>query len=143
MAQGIAKATFLVNGVAQTSAPPAGIYKLKIEWTADPGGSVSWATTPAVVSGFPVRFVTKPDVGTPPSNNYNVTIKEETGIDIANGALAARSSTLTQEIPTPSLAITDGTNTATSYRCLSDVLTIDVSGAGAGGKGSVFIVVKN
>ena len=69
-------------------------------WTSDSSGDVSGTDT-LKLSGQALRFVTDPSA-TAPTADYDITILDENGVDIAAAALADRhTSTSEQVIPDP------------------------------------------
>lgn len=63
-------------------------------WTSDASGDVSGTDTVAL-SGVPLRWVTNPG-STAPTDDYDITVLDDDGIDIANGGLADRDTSNTE-----------------------------------------------
>lgn len=103
---------------------------VKFAWTATAGGAASDTTTTRY-SGKVTGLVTVPDSGTAPSPNYDITITDKNGLDILTGSGADRHTSNTEYVREASLG-----NVANS------VLTLNVSGAGSGGKGTVYVFIR-
>jgi len=85
------------------------IGKVTISWTSDSSGNVNGTYVP--FNGFFERIVTNPTDG--PSANYDITLDDADGLDLANGDLANRHTTTSQAV-VPS----KGTYHLVSYRGL-------------------------
>ena len=83
--------------------------KIVISWTSATGGAVSAAIAatfaaaqpwngpkPEKIKGFIVRVVTNPG-GTAPTDNYDLTLVDEDGVDVASGNLADRDQTNSED----------------------------------------------
>lgn len=71
------------------------IKKIDVAWTSDANGDADGATLD--ISGRVLRVVTVPGAATP-TNNYDVTIEDEDGVDILDGQGANRSDTTAQQV---------------------------------------------
>lgn len=74
-------------------------YCLALTWTAHTDGSVTDYETSSTIAGEILSVVTDPDTsaaGLTPSDNYDITLVDEYGIDVMGGALANRDSTTSE-----------------------------------------------
>ena len=143
MANGSATESFQIANATQNVRPEYGIFDYVLSWTADSAGSVSYTGKLPVV-GLLLDWWTKPGT-VAPTNNYTVTAKDPATTDIlAAGGTGNRSSTTTQySASIPSKAITDGVTTATALRAFNgELLTLNVSSAGNGGQGLLYLRFK-
>jgi len=67
-------------------------------WTSDASGDVSGTDT-VVVSGVALRYATNPG-STAPTDNYDIVINDEDGIDIAAGGLVNRDTSNSEQVLT-------------------------------------------
>jgi hypothetical protein len=67
-------------------------------WTSDASGDVSGTDT-VVVSGVALRYATNPG-STAPTDNYDIVVNDEDGIDIAAGGLANRDTSNSEQVLT-------------------------------------------
>jgi hypothetical protein len=143
MPTGSATESYQVATATQVGRPRAGIFDYVLAWTADSSGSVSYTGALPVV-GLLLDFWTKPDSGTAPTDNYDITLKDPAGTDILGGLAANRDTANTEYgASVPTKAATDGVNTGTVLRALNgEKLVLDVSNAGNGGKGQLFVRLK-
>tara|TARA_Y100000310_G_scaffold321056_1_gene378182 strand:- start:399 stop:773 length:375 start_codon:yes stop_codon:yes gene_type:complete len=75
------------------------IYKyVQWAWTSDASGDVSGEDTKVLV-GRVLRWATNPS-GTAPSDNYDIVVNDEDGIDIAAGDLANRDTSTSEQVLT-------------------------------------------
>lgn len=136
---GTVKETYSNAGVVQGVLPSGGTYKKILDWTADSNGSVDFTCAVGVVGALD-RCVTIPSTVVVPTDNYDITVKDENAIDILNSEGLNRSATVTQEVFTTTVS-NDNVNTFV-LRSLSDLLTLNVANAGNGGKGKVVLYFK-
>lgn len=136
--------TIAVGNIPQVGTPGEGEYTYTLAWTSDASaGTVSFVGTKQI-TGFVFRVVISPGAGgVQPSNGYAATLKTDdfTGIDILNGAASSLSNTTQTEV-LPTVAATDGTNTATIPRMLANVLTLAMSGCGNSKQGQIRVYLK-
>ena len=104
------------------------LRKVSFTWTATSGGAAS-ATSRYRYTGNILAVCTVPDTGTPPSVDYDITLTDDSDVDVANGQLADRHTSATQWV-TASLGV-----------IVRDYLTINVSNAGAAGKGVCHVFI--
>lgn len=111
------------------------IKKISWAWTADTDGKVAKATanatTAAVLNGEIVRLVTVPDATSAPSDNYDVYIYDEDGLDVLLGAGKDRDTATAEQVAAANLSVV-----------ANDRLTLYVEGAGSGGKGTVHLYIR-
>ena len=103
------------------------IGSLIISWTGTAGGAVG--AIPVNFNGRIERIVTNPTDG--PSANYDVTLADADGLDLAQGLLANRHTTTSEEV-TPLI----GTTHLVPYRGL---ITPTVANSGSAKSGTITI----
>lgn len=111
------------------------VKKIAFGWTSvDGGGNAGKAvkTTEESYSGQIVRLVTVP-TGAPnvPSDNYDVAILDEDGVDVLMGAGVDRDETNTEQVLAASLGYV-----------ANDRLTLSVSNAGNAKKGTAYLYIR-
>lgn len=109
------------------------VKKIKAVWTASTGdaGNVSGTTT-NMFDGRIIGAITVPGTGADqPDDNYDIALNDADGVDVALGALANRDETNTEFVAEASMA-----GVARSK------LTIAVTNAGSGLKGTVSIFIR-
>lgn len=75
----------------------AGVQKIKWDWKSATGGAIVGSVTTLKYNGVVARIETIPDSGaTAPATPYNVTIKNEDGVDVFGGLGKVRSTTATE-----------------------------------------------
>lgn len=74
-----------------------GLHILQLSWTAHTDGSFTSVQTERRIDGYVVAFETDPGA-TAPTPDYDITITNLGGYDIAGGALADRSDTATEYV---------------------------------------------
>jgi hypothetical protein len=106
------------------------VIKLKFAWVSDDAAGTASGATSFEVVGVPQHFTTVPSGGgTAPTDNYDITLKDEDGIDILNGLGADRSATLTQhKTGNDGLVLTAAT-----------ALTLAVANAGNSKQGTAYL----
>lgn len=110
------------------------IKKIKAAWTAsNPGGAVSGSATTEVYTGEVVQIVTVPGtVGDQPTDQYDVTVLDDDGIDVISGAGGNRSNASTEQIQgLTSLGFVAG-----------DHLAVTIANAGNAKKGTVYLYIR-
>lgn len=112
------------------------IKKITWQWTAHTDGVVATATANATTThtynGEIVRLVTVPGTGDDaPDDNYDVTISDGDGVDVLLAAGANRDTANTEQVAASSLGVV-----------ANDTLTLYVTGAGSGNKGTVHLYIR-
>ncbi len=110
------------------------VQEIKFVWVSDDAaGTASGATTFETI-GQPVRWTTVPNGGgTAPTAAYDLTLKDQNGIDILNGLGADRSATATEsKVSTDGLLFVAATS-----------LTLAVAAAGNRKGGTCYLYVVN
>lgn len=102
---------------------------IKWDWTSTAGGAASDVTTQAY-NGKVVWLVTDPGA-TAPTDNWDLTITDDNGIDVLAGAGADRDTANTEYVASASLGAV-----ATS------VLTMNVTNAGNAKDGAVYLYIE-
>lgn len=75
----------------------AGIQKIKWDWKSATGGAIVGSVTTLKYTGVVARVETIPDGGaTAPTASYDITIKNDDGVDVLSGLGADRSATATE-----------------------------------------------
>jgi len=107
-----------------STSAPAGYIRYK--WTSTSTGNVILSTTD-YLAGRVGRFVTNPGA-TAPSANYDITITDDDGVDILNGAGANRHTSNTETV----FPIATGSIATTGYVAITfaGILTFNVTNAG-------------
>lgn len=106
------------------------IIKLKFAWVSDDAAGTASGTTTFEVTGLPMRFTTVPSGGgTAPTDNYDITIKDEDGVDILNGQGADRDTANTEN-----KRDSDGL-----MICAATALTFAVANAGNSKQGTAYL----
>lgn len=114
------------------------IVKVTFTWTATAGGIVTSPTglTTEVFTGTVMNLITDPAQApeTPPAVNYGITILDDDGVDVLNGAGANRHNVNTEQ--------TAGFVAGTMPRAIKNT-TLDfiVAAAGAGGQGVAILYI--
>lgn len=109
------------------------VKKITWAWTSAADGTLTGVTTTttAPYDGKLLGFATIPDGSTAPDDNYDVTVTDSNGHDVLLGAGANRDT-----------ANTEYANQTTIAAVASSKLTLAVSGAGSGKKGTVILWIK-
>lgn len=107
------------------------IRKIKFAWTSAADGTATETTTNAY-TGEIIRLVTIPGTaGVQPTDQYDITITDEDGVDVLAAAGANRSNANIEQVAASSLGVV-----------ANDKLTINVSNAGNAKSGTAIIYVK-
>lgn len=117
----------MAGTVTTTEETFGNIKKITFAWTASAGGAAD-ATTTKSYSGV-LSAYTVPDTGTAPSDDYDITLKDSNGADVAKGLLLNRDATNTE------WALTGG------GLVVNDPLILGVTNAGSGGKGTLVVFI--
>lgn len=107
------------------------VRKITWEWTSDGSGDASGTTTSAF-SGKILALVTDPDGTSAPTDNYDITITDEEGVDVLVAAGADRDTANTEQV----------VDQATLGVVANDTLTLTVANAGDSNAGKVFLFIR-
>lgn len=121
------------------------INRIEFAWVSHTDGTVAISSADATgnsgpVNGTILRVTTNPG-GTAPTDNYDVTLTDEDGVDVLAGRGADRD-TANSETFTPGVAFSDGTTTSVVPVVVAGNLTLNVTNAGSGKQGSVILYVR-
>lgn len=107
------------------------LKKVSFAWTSDGSGNADGATTNAY-NGAIERLVTVPaTAGSAPSDNYDVTVVDEDGVDVLMGAGVDRDTATAEQV------------LASALGCVAnDVLTLHVTNAGNAKSGVVHVYLR-
>lgn len=123
-----------VGTVTITEETYGSIKKIAFAWTAGTdaeAGTASGQTTNAY-NGAIERLVTVPGAGgDAPDDNYGVTVTDEDSTDVLMGAGATRDTANTEQVLASSLGVV-----------ANDKLTVNITAAGAGNKGTVYVYLR-
>jgi hypothetical protein len=108
------------------------IKKIKCAWTSDDtSGAVSGATT-NVYDGKILGAITVPGAGgDAPTDDYDIAVNDEDGVDICLGALANRDTANTEFVAEASMAAVARSK-----------LTVSVSNAGNSNTGTLYLFIR-
>lgn len=130
------------------------VNKVTVAWTSDASGVVSGniknrsGAADATFRGFLQRVVFNPDDTDAPTDNYDVTITDEDGIDILGG-LGANRDTANSEEKLPGVVIDDGTVLPAEAaprlvkRAINGKLTLAIANAGNAKKGKIHLYLDD
>lgn len=135
LSQSLSEGDKIVNGRADKPAPNRWV----LEWTSSSAGTVAIATSDRVWGSIH-RIVIDPGSAAP-TDNYDVTLTDEWGIDLLMGQGADLDTADTSSV-IPLKQGTDGTNTAMVPITINDILTLNVSNAGSAKTGKVIIYTR-
>lgn len=108
------------------------VQKITAAWTCSAGGAVSGTSTALPFSGKIERLVTVPGTaGDQPTDQYDITILDEDGVDVLANAGQNRSNVNTEQVASASLGIV-----------ANDKLQLVVAAAGATKKGTVYLYLR-
>lgn len=125
---GAASAAGTVTATEERVSSP---HKITLAWTSDGSGNVSGTSTSFAYSGEIIRLVTVPDGVAAPTDDYDVTLLDEDGVDVLMGAGIDRDTANTEQV------------LASSLGCVAnDKLQLVISGAGATKQGTVHVYVR-
>jgi hypothetical protein len=114
------------------------IKKYEIDWTSNAAGAAGETVGPFI--GVLLRVVFNPGTAAP-SDNYDVTLSDEDGVDVLSGLGANRDTSTTEEI-IPLLNGSDGTNTTPLPRAICGNLTLAVTNAGDSKTGKITLYMR-
>lgn len=125
---GVARAAGTVAVTEEAQGPTK---KVAFVWTSSAGGAADGASTRSY-NGQIVRLVTVPSGGgTAPTDNYDVTVADDDGVDVLMGAGADRDTANTEQVLASSLGYV-----------ANDALTLHVTNAGNAKAGTVILYVR-
>jgi hypothetical protein len=130
----------VTENVADSSSTrdPSIICRYTLAWVSHTDGTVALPT--ATINGTILRVTTNPG-STAPTDNYDVTLLDEDGIDVLAGEGTDRDTT-NSETFCPGVAFTDGTTTSVVPVVVAGVLTLTIANAGSGKEGTVVLYVR-
>lgn len=105
------------------------LRKIKWAWKCTDAGIVTGSVTTGKYTGEIVRLVTKPVDG--PTDNYDVSINDDDGVDVLMGAGVDRDTTTIEQRLASVLGV-----------CVDSKLTLEITGAGNVKSGIVFLYIK-
>lgn len=107
------------------------VKKVSWAWTSTSGGAADGQTV-ASYNGAIERLVTVPaGGGSAPTDNYDITITDEDGVDVLMGAGADRDTANTEQVNASSLGVV-----------ANDRLTLNVAAAGNAKSGTVHLYIR-
>lgn len=110
------------------------VQRTILNWTSDSSGNAT-VDTEKPVEGVILRAVFDPDGTDAPTDNYDVVLNDENGIDVLQGLGADRDTANSEQVvpidPTSGLPI-----------AVADILSLSVSGAGSAKKGKVILYTR-
>jgi len=115
------------------------VSKVTLDWTSDASGDVSGTHT-VYLSGQIERVCFIPDSGgTQPTDQYDVTLEDDNGLDVLQGLGANLSNaTATDVVP----VVTDGNAGNASPTAIDDKLELKVANAGNAKGGKVILYIR-
>jgi len=130
----------IVDTVYSDGLPPNQplVQKLRMDWTSDASGVVTHTTRH--IRGVIMRVVFNPG-STAPTDDYDVTLVDEDGIDVLAGQGVNRDTANTEQI-CPGLALKDGTTTGVVPFAVCGPLILNIAAAGASKIGSIVIYFR-
>ena len=114
-----------------------GIKRVAISWTSDASGDATYTTTQ--LGGVILRVTFDPDGTAAPTDNYDITLKDENGIDVLAGSGANLSTSTTSSVCPQ---INDQSAAAATAAAISGTLALAVSNAGNAKSGQVILYLK-
>ena len=110
------------------------MYELVFIWTSEGNGTYTESSTNPV-DGYLVLVVTDPDGTSVPTDNYDITLTDDEGVDVMGGALANRDTANTEQA-LPKIA--------TSYggRWVNGLITLNIESAGNATSGEVILTIQ-
>ena len=122
----------MAAGVVTTTEERLGnVQKITFAWTAGtaPTAGTATGTTTYLYTGVLLRAVTVPDAVSAPTDDYDITITDGDGVDVAAGLLANRDTANTEWVTSGLGAV------------VGDTLTINLSAAGSATKGVCILYI--
>ena len=122
----------MAAGVVTTTEERLGnVQKITYAWTAGtaPTAGTATGTTTYLYTGVLLRAVTVPDAVSVPTDDYDITITDGDGVDVAAGLLANRDTANTEWVTSGLGAV------------VGDTLTINLSAAGSATKGVCILYI--
>jgi hypothetical protein len=105
------------------------ILRVVFAWQSDANGVATVVSEAFAGTLYNVEFAPG-NGGSQPTNGYNLTLTTQSGVDILAG-LGAGLSNASPTQKGPGVGFADGTTNSLAPRVINDVLTLNVSGAGA------------
>lgn len=116
------------------------VRKFSINWTSDASGDVSGTQT-AYLSGVIARVAFVPGSGgSAPTNLYDVTLLDESGLDVLAGQGANLTTSASAVVP--GVPLKDGTTTSVHPCHIDDKLELRVANAGNAKSGTVILYLR-
>jgi hypothetical protein len=106
------------------------LKKIAFAWTSSAGGAADGSTSGAY-NGVVERLVTVPSGSAAPTDDYDLTIVDEDGVDVLMGAGANRDAANTEQVLASSLGVV-----------ANDTLTVHVTNAGNAKQGTVYLYLR-
>jgi len=103
----------------------------KMAWTSDASGNVSGNSSAEVYDGRVIYAATVPDASAAPTDQYDVVVNDDNGLDVCDGALANRSASNTEYV-----------NEADLGAVAKSKLTPVVSNAGNAKQGTIYLWIR-
>lgn len=131
----------MAGSITETHDDSRTVKCLILAWTCSAGGAVSAIPTVKKISGVLLRVTTIPTDG--PTDNYDVTLEDEDGIDVLQGFGANRDTTNAETI-TPLISTTLSGNPVAmgSPVALNSTLELIVANAGNAKSGTVRVYYR-
>src|SRR5690606_37858218 len=116
------------------------IKRAIIDWTSDTDGT---AEADVVIDGEILKIQTDPDGTSAPTDNYDIVLNDEEGLDAALGYLNNRSNATSQAVvPVHKEEIHADAQSAVHRNVVSGALTFSLSNAGSATKGRCVIYYR-
>ena len=123
------------SAITFTEVTHGSVKKVKVAWTSDNvTGGVSGTTTNAYSGRFLGAITVPGTAGDQPDDNYDITIADSDGVDLALGALANRDEATTEFVAEASMG-----------GVASSPLTFTISnasGVGVNTKGTIYLLIR-
>jgi len=124
----------MAGTVTITEETHGSLKKIAWAWTCDASGNVNGTggQTAGAYNGALERLVTVPAAaGSAPTDNYDITILDEDGVDVLLGAGADRDTANTEQVQRTSLGVV-----------ANDKLTLNIANAGNAKSGTVYLYLR-
>ncbi len=116
--------------------------RVTFDWTSDASSADVSGTKTKELSGIIERVTFIPDSGdTQPTNEYDVTLEDENGVDVLGGNGADLSNAAASTV-VPGVAFTDGVTTSVAKVAIDDQLELKVENAGNSNGGTVVLYLR-
>lgn len=130
----------MAMSIAAGNATLKDVVKYTFAWTSDAAGAATVAS-PQKISGEILRVVTIPSATAAPTTLYDITLTDESSMDVLAAQGANLSATVTAHV-CPGLPLKDGTTTSVRPIAVNDILTLNVTNAGDTKAGTVHVYVR-